>query len=204
MSHFAQTFASHGYIAIFALMLLESACIPIPSEVTMLYGGYLASGKALGAHPLNIAAVIAAGVLGNLIGSLLAYGVGRSGGRALLMRYGKYILIKKHDIEKGEAWFARRGEAAVFFGRLLPVVRTFISLPAGVAEMPIGKFSLYTTIATVPWVAALTYAGYALGRNWHRIVGSFSIASIIIAVIAVVAIALWMFKRRRTQTEVAS
>src|SRR5690349_12200482 len=124
-------------------MMLESACIPIPSEVTMLVAGYVAQ---LPGQRSKFVPVIILGVVGNLVGSLLAYGVGRAGGRPMITRWGKYILLREHDVDRAERWFARFGQPAVFFSRLLPVVRTFISLPAGVAEMPVGKFSIYTSI----------------------------------------------------------
>lgn len=185
---------SAGYAAIFVLMVAESACIPVPSEVTMLLGGALASGKVSGVH-LNLAAVIVIGTLGNLVGSYIAWGVGRTGGRALLERFGRYVLLKDEDLDRAERFFARRGELAVFAGRLVPVVRTFISLPAGVAEMPALRFGVYTLLGCLPWTAALAAAGYALGSNWNSIVHGFTVATIIIAVLAVAGIA-WCYGMR--------
>src|SRR5580698_11365820 len=125
--------AQYGILAIFVLMLAESACIPMPSELIMLFGGALAAGAVAGTR-LDLAAVIAAGVAGNLAGSYLAYAVGRYGGQAALHRWGRRIRLREHDLDKATAWFAKYGPAAVGFGRLLPVVRTFISLPAGLAR----------------------------------------------------------------------
>jgi membrane protein DedA with SNARE-associated domain len=158
----------HGLLAIFLLMLLESACIPFPSEVTMLVGGALTTTTFAGAgHELDLWAVVAAGTIGNLVGSWIAYGAGRSGGRALVDRYGRYLLIHPHEVDKAELWFDQRGEAAVFVSRLLPVIRTFISLPAGIARMPFWRFTIYTVAGCLPWCLALTLLGAALGSRWH-------------------------------------
>src|SRR2546423_1558181 len=145
-------------------MLLESACIPIPSEITMPVAGLLAS-----QHHLSLVPVIAVGVLANLAGSLLSYYVGRGEGRSLLMRYGRYVLIKPHDIERADAWFARYGPPAVFFSRMLPVVRTFISLPPGLARMAVRKFSLLTVLGCIPWVTAPTGAGHVPGAHCQKV-----------------------------------
>ncbi len=198
MEELITRFAEHGYIAVFVLMLLESACIPIPSEVTMLFGGYLATADAPGAQ-LSLVAVALAGTVGNLVGSWLAYWVGYKTGRAPLERWGKYVLIRTHDIDKAEVWFAKHGEAAVFFSRMLPVVRTFISLPAGMAKMPFTRFTVYTFLGCLPWVFALTIAGYYLGEKWHSIVGSFTIASVVIAAVLGGVAVVWYVRRRRTR-----
>jgi membrane protein DedA with SNARE-associated domain len=148
-------------------MLLESACVPIPSEVTMLVGGALTTTAFAGAgNELNLVAVALVGTAGNLTGSWLAYGVGLYGGRPLADRFGRYLLIRPHEVDRAHAWFERRGEATVLLSRLLPVVRTFISLPAGVAEMPFWRFTLYTTLGCLPWCFALTIIGAALGSRW--------------------------------------
>src|SRR5687768_5580578 len=137
------TVAGYGYVAVFALMVLESACVPIPSEVTMLFGGALASaGFAAPGEELSLFWVGMAGTVGNLIGSWLAYWAGAAGGRPLVDRFGRYLLIRPHEVDKAHAWFDRYGDAAVFFSRLLPVIRTFISLPAGVVRMPFWRFTL--------------------------------------------------------------
>jgi membrane protein DedA with SNARE-associated domain len=200
MEHFVVRFAQNGYLAVFVLMVLESACIPIPSEITMLFAGALCSAAfatvAPGAPRLNVVAVILVGTVANLVGSLLAYGIGRAIGRGPLDRYGKYVLIRTHDIDKAEAWWSRHGQGAVFFGRLLPVVRTFISLPAGIAEMPAGRFAAYTFAGSLPWVAALGAAGYALGRSWNTIIRSFNVASLAIVGVLVVAAAAYLIRRR--------
>jgi membrane protein DedA with SNARE-associated domain len=200
VEHFIVTFAQNGYLAVFVLMALESACIPIPSEVTMLFAGALSSAAfatiAPGAPRLNIVAVILIGTVANLAGSIAAYWAGRALGRGPLDRYGKYVLIRSHDIDKAEAWWAKHGQGAVFFSRMLPVVRTFISLPAGIAEMRFGTFVAYTLAGCLPWVAALGAAGYALGKNWDSIIKSFNLASIAIAGLIVVAAVVYLLRRR--------
>jgi membrane protein DedA with SNARE-associated domain len=197
---FIEGFAKHGYLAVFVLMLLESACIPIPSEVTMLFAGFLASPD----HPtdavqLNFVLVALMGVLGNVVGSWLAYWVGLAVGRGPLDRWGKYVGIRSHDIDKAERWWAKRGNATVFFSRMLPVIRTFISLPAGIERMPFWRFTLYTAAGCVPWVFALTAVGYVLGESWDSIVGSFSIASYVIAGLIVAALAAYLIRRKLAQ-----
>ena len=181
-----------GYPAIFLLMLAESACIPFPSEVTMLVAGwYSATGD------LNFVWAGAWGVLGNLVGSLIAYAVGRSTGRAVLDRYGKYVLIRSHDIDRAEVWWEKYGEAATFFSRLLPVVRTFISLPAGIAAMPLGKFTLYTFLGVIPWTYALTYLGVVVKGNWQDVLGYFNGPTLIIAALLGAGLVYWYIRRRR-------
>ncbi len=205
MTHFLTTqITHHGYAAIFVLMLAESACIPIPSEVIMLFGGALAGGLlATGHAKVGLAGIGAAGAVGNLAGALLAYAVGRAGGRPLLERYGRYLLIRREHLDRTEAFFARRGDLAVLIGRMLPVVRTFISLPAGIAEMPLGRFSLYTLVGSLPWTFALAAIGYAVAANWDTVASGFTYASIVI-VVAVVAMAGWWLKRRVRQHDSGS
>src|SRR6266508_2931200 len=171
MTHFiTTTVLDHGYVAIFLLMLLESACIPIPSEVTMVFGGALANAaflRTLGsdAQPLNFLVVGLVGAVANLAGSWLAYWVGYAGARPLIERWGRLVFLRTHELDRAEAWFADHGDAAVFVSRLLPVVRTFISLPAGVARMRFGKFSLYTFLGCLPWTFAPAGVGVALGNQ---------------------------------------
>ena len=189
----------YGYAAIFLLMLAESACIPFPSEVTMLVGGwYSESGE------LSFFWAGAAGVLGNLVGSWIAYAVGRVTGRELLDKYGKYVLIRPHDVDKAEIWWDKYGEAATFFSRLLPVIRTFISLPAGIAKMPFGKFTLYTFLGVIPWTYALTYIGVLVGRNWERVLPYFEGPTYVIIAVLVAAAAYWYLRRRKKQQQEAA
>ena len=184
MQHFI---AQYGYLAVFVLMLAESACIPVPSEVIMLFGGALAAGAVAGAHP-SLAGIIAAGVLGNVAGSYIAWGVGRYAGQAVVRRWGRRVGIREREIDRANAWFERRGNAAVLVGRLVPVVRTFISLPAGFAGMPPVRFGVYTTLGCIPWTAALGLAGYALGANWQSVANGFHGPTYIIAAVVVIAV----------------
>jgi len=193
-----QFIASYGYLAIFVLMLAESACIPVPSELIMTFGGALAAGAVPGTH-LNLIGVILAGTAGNVAGSYIAWAVGRYGGQPALRRWGKRLRLREHDVDRAVAWFDRYGNKAVLIGRLLPVVRTFISLPAGIAGMPPLRFGIYTTLGCLPWTTALAVAGYAVGANWESIVTAFHGPSYIIAGIVLVAIVLaaWRYARRR-------
>ena len=197
MQHFI---TQYGYLAVFLLMLAESACIPIPSEVIMLFGGALAAGAVPGAHP-SLVGIIVAGVLGNLAGSYIAWAVGKYAGQAAVHRWGRRVGIREHDIDRATSWFERHGASAVLFGRVVPVVRTFISLPAGFAGMPAIRFGLFTTLGCIPWTAALAIAGYALGANWQSVANGFhgptyAIAGIIV-VAAAAAIVLHLRRRRR-------
>lgn len=153
-----------GHWGVFIGMIIESACIPLPSEVIMLFGGFLAA-----QGTLSFWGVVWAGVLGNVAGSVITYWVGANGGRSLVQKYGKYVLFHNDHLEKADRWFARYGEWAVFFGRNLPVVRTFISFPAGVARMNFPKFFIFTFIGCIPWNTALTYLGLKLGQNWQSV-----------------------------------
>ncbi len=189
--------ATYGYIAVFVLMVAESACLPVPSELIMTFGGALAAGAVPGTS-LNLIGVIAAGVAGNVAGSYLAWAVGRYGGQPALRRWGHRFWLRDHDLDRASNWFARYGPRAVLTGRVLPVVRTFISLPAGIAGMKPVRFGIYTTIGCIPWTAALAYAGYAAGANWQRIVSAFRGPTYIIAALVVIGliVAVWWYARR--------
>lgn len=183
-----------GYPAIFLLMMLSSICIPIPSEIVLLFAGYLAfQGK------LSIIAVILWGTLGNLSGSVIAYYIGLKGGRPLFLRYGRYVFIKERELQWAEHWFARFGHETVFFGRMVPVIRAFISLPAGVAEMNVMKFNVYTVLGVLPWSVGLAYAGYLLGANWDTITKYFRFISWGVAAILAVAVAVFVFYHFRVR-----
>src|SRR5580693_9467624 len=179
-------------------MLAESACIPVPSEVTMMFGGALAAGAVAGAHPA-LAGIFAAGVLGNVAGSYLSWAVGRYAGQAAIRRWGRRVGIREHEIDRATAWFERHGPVAVLVGRVIPVIRTFISLPAGFADMPAGIFGLYTTLGAIPWTAALAIAGYALGANWERVANDFHGPTYVIAGIAVIGLLAVVVRRRRAK-----
>jgi membrane protein DedA with SNARE-associated domain len=197
MQHFI---ATYGYLAVFVLMAAESACIPVPSELIMLFGGALASGAVAGAHP-DLTLVIVAGTLGNVAGSYVAWSVGRYAGQASLRRWGRYVWLKAEDVDRATRWFERYGAAAVFVGRMLPVIRTFISLPAGFANMRPVRFGVYTLAGCIPWTAALGVAGYAVGRNWQHIADAFhgptyAIAGIV-AVMVLIGVVVFVRRRRR-------
>jgi membrane protein DedA with SNARE-associated domain len=199
VEHFITDYlGQYGYLAIFVLMVLESACIPIPSEVTMVFGGFLVS-----RGDLDFFWVAVIGAVANLLGSWLAYGVGYVGGRPLIMRWGRYVLLREHELDRAHDWFERHGEAAVFVSRLLPVIRTFISLPAGVARMPFGKFTLYTFLGCLPWVFALTWAGVLLGDNWETFLRYGEPISLAIGVISAAFIIWWVVKRVRARRAAA-
>ncbi|MCD1295724.1 alkaline phosphatase [Methanocella sp. CWC-04] len=153
-----------GYLGIVFLMTLESACMPVPSEIVMPFGGFAAQ-----RGDLDFFLVGLAGSVGCLIGSVLSYAVGYYGGRPILEKYGKYVLISSDKMVIADRWFERYGGKAVFIARLLPVIRTFISLPAGIARMDFKKFSVYSFVGSIPWCYALAYAGILLGENWKRL-----------------------------------
>jgi len=194
-----QFLVTWGYLAIFVLTVLESACVPIPSEVTLGLGGALASGAVIGgsAGHLNLGLVIVVGIAGSIVGSLLAYVIGRTGGRALVDRYGKYVLLSHADLDKAEAWFSRRGEWMVMYGRVIPFLRTFISLPAGMAEMNVVKFVVLTSIGVTVWVSLLSGIGYALGSSWNAMVQAVGYLGYVVAAIAVVSMAAFLVHRHR-------
>jgi membrane protein DedA with SNARE-associated domain len=162
-----------GYLGVMVAMAIESAMIPLPSELILPYAGFLVSDPSqiepLTGGTWNFWIVVVAATIGNTLGSLVAYAIGAYGGRPFLERYGKYLLIRPHEIELADGFFAKHGAATVFIGRLLPIVRTFISFPAGVARMPLGKFVVYSTAGAFLWSMLLVYAGTVLGANWVEI-----------------------------------
>ncbi len=170
-------------------MGIESACIPLPSEIIMPFSGYLAS-----TGRFNLYLVSVAGALGCLVGSILAYYVGIWGGRAFILKYGRYFLISHKDLETAERWFSRYGDWAIFFSRLMPVIRTFISLPAGISKMNFSKFAIYTFLGSLPWCFALAYVGKILGENWQSIRVYFHNADIVIVVLIVLGIGFFIYR----------
>ena len=191
LEHFiVDTIGAYGYFAIFVLMMLESALIPIPSEVTMVFGGFLvARGE------LDFIAVGMIGAVANVVGSWLAYYLGRVGGRPLAERWGRFIFLRKKELDRADEWFEERGELTVFVSRLLPVIRTFISFPAGVSRMPFGRFTLYTFLGCLPWSFALTWAGVLLGENWEVFLRHSRPVVIGVGVITVAVIGWWLWRR---------
>jgi membrane protein DedA with SNARE-associated domain len=179
--------ATYGLLAVWALMAAESACIPVPSEVTMLFAGALTARAASGPHP-GLAAVIVAGTLGNVVGSYVAWLIGKCGGRPWLHRWGRYVGLRPQEIDKAQDWFDRGGASIVFWARLLPGIRTFISLPAGIAEMPPARFGIYTAAGCLPWTAVLAIVGYRVGADWPTAERAMHRDSVVIAVVVFVAI----------------
>lgn len=152
-----------GYSGIVLLMAIESACIPLPSEIIMPFSGYLVS-----THQLNLWLVALAGAIGCVLGSLVAYWVGNKGGRPLIEKYGRYVLISKHDLDIADRWFEKRGELIIFTSRMLPAIRTFIAFPAGVARMNLTRFIIYTFLGSFPWCLGLAFIGQKLGEKWNK------------------------------------
>lgn len=190
-----------GWPGLVAMMAIESACIPLPSEVVMPLGGWLlVQAKGGGISGLLLAGFL--GAAGNLLGSLLAYWVGAVWGRAAILRWGRWVLITAEDLERADRWFARYGEATVFFSRLLPVVRTFISFPAGVARMHLGRFCLYTFLGAFPWSLGLAWGGFLLGEHWERLRAAMRPFDIPILAAIVALVAWWLWRRiNRIRTE---
>jgi membrane protein DedA with SNARE-associated domain len=186
--------ADNGVWAVFVLMTLESACIPVPSEVIMLYAGYLVS-----QGDMSLWAAVAAGVAGNVVGSWIAWAVGAYGGYPYLERHGRWLHITPSSLTRAARWFERYGPRVVLISRCLPVVRTFISLPAGVARMPFWRFTLYTAIGCVPWVLGLTLLGRAVGTNWKQWHDRFSYLDYVVVAAAVAGVIylVWRARRRR-------
>ena len=186
-----------GWPGVVVMMAVESACIPLPSEIIMpLAGWFLIEDRGRGEEWLLLAGFC--GALGNLIGSLAAYAVGAWGGRPLLLRFGRYVLISREEVERAEHWFARYGDRAVFISRVLPVVRTFISLPAGVARMNVWRFSVLSFVGSFPWSLGLAWAGFLLGENWERIRDWMRPADIPILIVLGALVAWYVYRRVRT------
>ena len=196
VEHFTQIFlsfiASWGYVAVAVLMAAENACIPIPSELILGFAGYL-----IFAGHMSFEGALLAGMVGGLLGSLFAYEVGARGGRPFVDKYGKYFLIKQSHVNVAQDWFDRYGLKAVFFSRMLPVVRTFISLPAGFARVDSKRFFLYTIAGSLPWTAAILYAGMVLGESWTDLMEYGHEASMIFVVVAVIVIVVFYLRWRR-------
>jgi membrane protein DedA with SNARE-associated domain len=188
-----------GYLGVMLAMGIESAMIPLPSELILPMAGWMVSDASqiepLTRGPWGFWIVVVVATLGNTIGSLIAYAIGAYGGRPFLERYGKYLLIREHEIEIADRFFADHGAATVFFGRLLPIVRTFISFPAGVTRMPLPRFIAYSTAGAVPWSIALVFGGTQLGAHWQDIRHDLQPFDLLIAVVAVAGFALLLWFR---------
>ena len=192
-----------GLAGVFVLMLLESACIPIPSEATMMFAGFNIS-SAHHPHPYSLVELVAVGSAANLVGSWIAYAVGYYGRVDLLEKHGSKLHIRKKDLERADRWFARHGDATVFFTRMLPLVRTFISLPAGVARMPFWRFSLFTAAGCVPWVLLLTILGQQAGNRWKTWRHSLEYVDYAVVAAVVLGIIYLIVRRRRDRSRDAA
>ena len=198
-SSITSALTNYGYAAIFLLMVLESCCIPIPSELTMVFGGALTTAAVVGTgNELSLFWVGLIGALGNLVGSWIAYGVGAAGGRSATERYGRYLLIRPHEIDRAHVWFEHRGEGAVFVARLLPVIRTFISLPAGVARMRLSRFTFYTLLGCLPFTYALAVAGRAAGSSSEVVIRALAPLTWFVLLLCVAGAALYVVRRFRS------
>jgi membrane protein DedA with SNARE-associated domain len=195
-----------GLPGIFALMAISSACIPIPSEVVMLFAGFAVAdpGQSASQHDLTLVGVVLAGVLGSIVGSWVAYAVGRGGRIELLEHHGAKLHMGPAQIERADRWFQRHGEATVLFGRLIPVIRAFVSLPAGLAKMPLVRFTVFSLIGTIPWVLGLALAGEALGSDWTSVRKGFEYVDYIVLVGLVLGIGYALWRRRRTPSTASS
>ena len=193
-----EVISAAGYFGVVLLMAIESACIPLPSELIMPFAGYLVS---TGRYSLQLVAL--AGALGCLLGSYVAYYIGAFGGRWFLLRYGRWVLIAPHEIEIADRFFDRWGAPAVFFSRMLPVVRTFIAFPAGVARMRLMPFTIYTLAGSYPWCLTLAYLGMKLGQNWDTLGPYFHRFDSVIAALLVLGASLVLYNRIRGITATA-
>ncbi|HTW41004.1 MAG TPA: DedA family protein [Solirubrobacteraceae bacterium] len=202
-SHFVR---DAGLPGIFALMAISSACIPIPSEIVMLFAGFAVAdpGQSSSHHHLTLVGIVLAGLLGTMVGSWIAYAVGRGGRLELLERHGAKLHIGPAQIGRADRWFARYGEITVLFGRLVPLLRAFVSLPAGVSKMPLVRFTVYSLIGAVPWVLGLALAGEALGSEWTSVRKGFEYVDYTVVVLVVVGIAYAIVRRRRAAVAASS
>jgi membrane protein DedA with SNARE-associated domain len=202
-SHFVR---EAGLPGIFALMAISSACIPIPSEVVMLFAGFAVAdpGQSASHHHLTMVGIVLAGLLGTMLGSWVTYAVGRGGRLELLERHGAKLHMGPSQIARADDWFQRHGEMAVLFGRVIPVVRAFVSLPAGIAKMPVGRFTVFSLIGTLPWVIGLAVAGHALGGNWTSVRKGFEYVDYVVVALVVVGIAYAIVRRRRARRDPAA
>ncbi|MGH9928693.1 MAG: DedA family protein [Pyrinomonadaceae bacterium] len=194
-SFIVATISLLGYSGIVLLMAIESACIPLPSEIIMPFSGYLVyTGR------FNLWLVSVAGAVGCVVGSMVAYWVGSYGGRPMIEKYGRYVLISHHDLDLADRWFSRYGEVIVFASRLLPVIRTFIALPAGIARMNVKRFIIYTFAGSLPWCLGLAYVGQLLGEQWDKnetLKTWFHRFDFVIGIIGVAVVVWWVWRHLR-------
>jgi membrane protein DedA with SNARE-associated domain len=197
-SHFVR---DAGLPGVFVLMAIGSACIPLPSEVVMLFAGFAVADPDQSAshHHLTMLGIVLAGLLGTMVGSWVTYAIGRGGRLELLERHGSKLHMGPTQIGRAERWFERFGQPVVFFGRMVPLIRAFVSLPAGVARMPFGRFTALSLLGSIPWVLALALAGHALGGNWTTVRKDFQYVDYAILALIVLGIAYMVVRRRRGQ-----
>jgi len=195
-SHFVR---DAGLPGIFALMAISSACIPIPSEIVMLFAGFAVAdpGQSASHHHLTLVGIVLAGLLGTMIGSWVAYAVGRGGRLELFERHGHKFHMGPAQIERADRWFSRYGDAAVLFGRMVPLIRAFVSLPAGMSKMPLTRFTVFSLVGAVPWVLGLALAGEALGSDWTSVRKGFEYVDYAILALIVVGVVYAIVRRRR-------
>ena len=196
MEQISQSFLNfidaYGYVAVAILMAMENACIPIPSELILGFSGYL-----IFAERMTFVGAMIAGMIGGLAGSIFAYLVGSRGGRKFVDKYGKYFLVKKSHVDLAQRWFDKYGIRAVFFSRMLPVVRTFISLPAGFAKVNFKAFLFYTFAGSLPWTALILFAGMKFGESWKYLLEIGHTASILFVVICLAVVAVLYYRHKK-------
>ncbi len=207
LSSFLTTFiGDHGLYAVFLLMLVDSV-LPAASELVMLYAGVVASGALAGQHVVlfghridshfwGYVAMSLAGVAGQTVGSIIGWAIGLYGGRPLVERHGRWLHLGPENLDRAEQWFDRWGDWAVFLGRMTPVVRSFVSIPAGLARMPFGRFTLYSALGTIPWCFGIAGAGWALGSSWETFHHDFRYVEVLVGV-GILALLVWYLRRRR-------
>ena len=191
--NFTSFVASAGYAAVFVLSVLQSCCVPTSSELTLGFAGVLA-----GEGKLNLGGVIAVGVAGEVVGAYIAWMVGRFGGRPFVERWGRYVLLSVRDLDRSEAWFRRNGRWGVFVSRLLPVVRNFVAVPAGAAEVPLVRFGIMTALGSTVWLGAMALIGYNVGKKYESVMHGVSYAGYLLAALVVAAIAFVIWHRWRS------
>ncbi|HTA11836.1 MAG TPA: DedA family protein [Solirubrobacteraceae bacterium] len=195
-----------GLPVVFALMAISSACIPIPSEIVMLFAGFAVAdpGQSASHHHLTLVGVVLVGLLGTMVGSWLAYAVGRGGRLELLERHGAKVHMGPDQIARADRWFQRYGELTVLFGRMVPLLRAFVSLPAGIAKMSLTRFTVFSLIGAIPWTLGLALAGHALGSDWTSVRKGFEYVDYAVVVLIVAGVAYALVRRRRARRDAAA
>ena len=194
-----QIYEAVGYLGVALWVAIESVIIPIPSELVLPFAGFLVGQQAaiepLTGQPWNYYLVVLAGTIGATVGGLIAYGIGAWGGRPLVERWGRYIGVSAKDLDRADDFFARHGQAATFFGRMIPVIRSLVSFAAGIARMPLGRFTLFTFLGSLPFTAVLAFAGLQLGANWEDIGAVIKQFEYVVLAVLVVIAVVWIWTR---------